>query len=50
VILTIDNVTDEAPPEVGNDIGPTAWNSGNTYPTVYDALGRTYSLGVTLKF
>lgn len=50
VILTIDNVSDEDPPEVGNDIGPTAWNSGNTYPTVYDALGRTYSLGVSFKF
>lgn len=50
VTLTIDNVMDEDPPEVGNDIGSTAWNSGNTFPTVYDALGRTYTLGVSVKF
>lgn len=50
VVFTVYNVTDESPPEVGNDIGPTTWNSGNTYPTVYDALGRTYSLTTTLKF
>lgn len=50
ITLTINNLTDKAPPEVGNDIGPTSWNSGNTYPTVYDALGRTYALGVRVKF
>lgn len=50
VTLSIDNVTDESPPEVGNDIGPTSWNSGNTYPTVYDALGRRYTIGVNFKF
>jgi len=48
--LTVDNLTSESPPDVGSDIGPTSWNSGNTYPTVYDTLGRTYSLGVNVKF
>jgi len=50
LVGTIENLLDEEPPVVGNDIGPTSWNSGNTYPTVYDAIGRTYSVGVSLKF
>lgn len=50
VVVTINNLTDESPPEVGNDIGPTTWNSGNTYPTVYDALGRRYSVTVSSRF
>ena len=50
LVGTIENLLDEEPPVVGADVGPTAWNSGNTYPTVYDALGRTFSLGVSLKF
>lgn len=50
MVLTINNVTDESPPSVGNDIGPTTWNSGNTYPTVYDALGRTYSVALSSRF
>lgn len=50
VTVTISNLTDESPPDLGNDIGPTTFNSGNTYPTVYDALGRTYAVRVTSKF
>lgn len=48
--LTIDNVFDKEPPIVGNDIGPTSFNSGNTYPTVYDAIGRTYTVAVRVRF
>jgi outer membrane receptor protein involved in Fe transport len=48
--LTVDNLFDKAPPVVGNTIGSTAFNSGNTYPTTYDAIGRRYRLGVNLRF
>ena len=48
--LGIDNITDEDPPVVGNEAGDTAFNSGNTFPSNYDTLGRIYTLGVNLKF
>jgi iron complex outermembrane receptor protein len=48
--LTIDNLFNRAPPVVGNTIGTTAFNSGNTYPTTYDAIGRRYRLGLNLRF
>ena len=48
--LTIDNLTDKSAPLVGSSVGGTAFNSGNTFPTVYDVLGRTYAMGVRLKF
>jgi len=50
VIGTIDNLTDADPPIVGNNIGSTSANSGNTFPTVYDALGRAFTVGASLRF
>lgn len=46
----IDNLLDKLPPIVGNDYGTTAENSGNTYPATYDALGRRFFVGATLRF
>jgi len=48
--LTIDNLFDNDPPEVGSDVGTTAFNTGNTFPTVFDARGRTYTFGVNVRF
>ena len=48
--LGIDNVTDEAPPVVGNEAGDTSSNSGNTFPSNYDVLGTTYTLGLNMRF
>jgi len=48
--LTVNDAFDKKPPVVGNDIGNTAENSGNTFPQWYDALGRYVSVGVTFKF
>lgn len=50
LILTIDNLFDRKPPDVGNTIGSTAFNSGNTYPSVYDAVGRSFRMGAQLRF
>ena len=44
------NLTNRKPPIVGNTIGNTAFNSGNTYPSTYDALGRRYGVAVKLRF
>ena len=48
--VTIDNLLDNAPTVVGNNIGSTAFNSGNTYPSTYDAIGRRYSASVKFNF
>ncbi len=47
---TVDNLFDEEPPIIGNSTGTTSFNSGNTFPSLYDVLGRTYSLGVKVRF
>ena len=48
--FTVTNLFDKKPPAVGNDIGSTAFNSGNTYPSTYDALGRRFAAGARVKF
>lgn len=49
-VTTIQNLFDKEAPIVGSDIGSTAFNSGNTYPSTYDALGRRYAVAVKLRF
>jgi outer membrane receptor protein involved in Fe transport len=44
------NLLDKDPPTVGSNIGTTTFNSGNTYPATYDALGRRFAVGARLKF
>ncbi|WP_423185741.1 TonB-dependent receptor domain-containing protein [Alishewanella sp. d11] len=46
----VDNLFDKAAPVVGGEAGGTSVNSGNTFPGYYDMLGRTYRLGMSLKF
>lgn len=48
--LGVENLFDKDPPIVGSDAGGTAYNSANTFPTVYDAIGRTFFASVTAKF
>lgn len=48
--LTIRNLFDNAPTEVGSDVGSTAFNSGNVYPSSYDALGRRFAAAVKFSF
>lgn len=50
VQLSARNVTNEDPPVVGNEAGTTSANNGNTFPSVYDTLGRVYAIGVNVKF
>lgn len=46
----VENLLDKGPPDVGNTVGSTAYNSGNTFPSLYDALGRRFRVGVNLTF
>ena len=47
---TINNLFDKAPPIVGSQIGTTSANNGNTFPQTYDAIGRYFTFGATLRF
>ncbi|WP_312219984.1 TonB-dependent receptor domain-containing protein [Brevundimonas sp.] len=47
---TINNLFDKAPPMVGSQIGSTSANNGNTFPQTYDAIGRYFTFGATLRF
>jgi outer membrane receptor protein involved in Fe transport len=44
------NIFNIQPPVVGGSAGSSGTNSGNTFPNVYDALGRTFFAGATVKF
>ncbi|MBS0481342.1 MAG: TonB-dependent receptor [Proteobacteria bacterium] len=46
--LGINNLFDKAPPVVGNAAAPSG--NGNTYPQVYDAMGRRVFVGVSMNF
>ena len=48
--LAVNNAFDKSAPAVGNTIGTTGANSGNTFPQTYDTIGRYYSLSANLKF
>jgi iron complex outermembrane receptor protein len=46
----VENLLDRKPPIVGSDVGNTAYNSGNTYPSTYDALGRRFVATAKVAF
>ncbi len=48
--FAVQNLLDNKPPLVGNDVGSTTFNSGNTYPSTYDALGRRFGVAAKLSF
>jgi outer membrane receptor protein involved in Fe transport len=46
----VNNVFDKDPPVVLSGFGPTGQLNGNTFPQVYDALGRYVFFGLTQNF
>lgn len=48
--FSVTNVFDKEAPFVVTETGSTPFNSGNTYPSTYDVLGRVFTVGVTTKF
>ena len=47
---TVQNLLDKKPPVIGSSIGATTFNSGNTYPSTYDTLGRRYAVSARVRF
>ena len=47
---TVQNLLDKQPPVIGSSIGATTFDSGNTYPSTYDTLGRRYAVSARLRF
>ncbi len=50
LVISAQNVGNRKPPIVGSTAGSTLFNSGNTYPSTYDALGRRYAVTARVKF
>jgi outer membrane receptor protein involved in Fe transport len=48
--VTVLNLLDKDPPFLGSSVGTTTFNSGNTFPSTYDALGRRFAVGGRIKF
>ncbi|MGB3471514.1 MAG: TonB-dependent receptor [Erythrobacter sp.] len=48
--FTVTNLFDNQPAIVGSDIGSTAFNSGNVFPSTYDPLGRRYAASLRFSF
>ncbi|WP_287979611.1 TonB-dependent receptor [Sphingomonas sp.] len=48
--MGVRNLFDKKPPLVGSSAGSTAFNSGNTYPSTYDVLGRLFTVSGKLRF
>jgi len=48
--LGINNLSDEDPPILGQDSCTNVFCNGNTFPQVYDTLGRTVFVNVTADF
>lgn len=48
--FTVQNLLDRDPPNVSSFIGSTNQNSGNTYPSTYDPIGRFFSITGRLRF
>jgi outer membrane receptor protein involved in Fe transport len=44
------NIFDKEPPIVGGEVSNAPFGNGNTFPQVYDALGRYLFAGVTVDF
>lgn len=48
--LSMFNIFDKKPPIVGSTAGSTTANGGNTFPSVYDAVGRRFAATAKVKF
>ncbi|MBA4305515.1 MAG: TonB-dependent receptor [Sphingopyxis sp.] len=48
--FTVQNLLNNKPFVVGNTAGSTSFNSGNVFPSTYDALGRRFGVAAKLTF
>ena len=49
-VFGVQNLLDKEPPLVGGEAGSTTFNSGNTFPSTYDALGRRFAATAKVRF
>jgi outer membrane receptor protein involved in Fe transport len=49
-VFGVQNMFDREPPITGSSIGATGANSGNTFPSTYDPLGRRFTASVRARF
>lgn len=47
---SVQNLFEKRPPLLGSGVGGTLFNNGNTFPTVYDAVGRSFTFGAHVRF
>jgi len=50
ISFLVANIMDEDPPILGVRTGTTASNNGNTFPSLFDTMGRVYSVNLKLTF
>ena len=50
ITVAIQNLMNSEPPLVGGEAGNTTFNSGNTFPSTYDALGRRFVASARIRF
>ncbi|MGE0737456.1 MAG: TonB-dependent receptor, partial [Alphaproteobacteria bacterium] len=50
ITLSVQNLFDRRPPLVGGEAGATTFNSGNTFPSTYDAIGRRFVASARIRF
>lgn len=50
LLFSIQNLFDRDPPLVGSTAGTTSFNSGNTFPSTYDPLGRRFAATARFRF
>jgi outer membrane cobalamin receptor len=48
--VTVNNALDKKAPLIGTGIGPGTYNFGNTFPSVYDVIGRRFTMTATATF
>ena len=48
--LLVENLFDKQPPQLGSGVAGTAFNNGNTMPTTYDPIGRSFTVSARVKF
>ena len=48
--IGVNNLLDKAPPIAGSAAGPSIAGNGNTFPGLYDVLGRYWFVGVSVGF
>lgn len=50
LVVAAINIFDRDPPLTGSSVGGTGSNSGNTFPSTYDPIGRRFSVSGRLTF